>query len=154
MGSPPARPADLLQPSAADPSHLCPAQLELIVEKNILAEHLEAIIHDHFQPPARIDTDTPIDKTLDLLNDIIMGQMPSIHDTLELYNMITQAGFYLSRLGHTAVFQDGACKASPASRLFDDLLWLVTLQKKLFRAALVPAICPQPLRESCLLWLY
>ena len=63
------------------------------MEKNILAEHLEAIIHDHFQPPAPIDTDTPIDKTLDLLNDIIMGQMPSIHDTLELYNMITQAGF-------------------------------------------------------------
>ena len=96
------------------------------MEKNILAEHLEAIIHDHFQPPAPIDTDTPIDKTLDLLNDIIMGQMPSIHDTLELYNMITQAGLCLCKLGQLAALQDVACRASPASRFCCDLLWLLT----------------------------
>ena len=96
------------------------------MEKNILAEHLEAIIHDHFQPPAPIDTDTPIDKTLDLLNDIIMGQMPSIHDTLELYNMITQVGFRVCKLGQLAACQDGACRASPALRLCGDLLLLLT----------------------------
>ena len=62
-----------------------------MVEKAVLAEHLEAIIHDRYQPRTCIDTETPVDKTLDLVNDLMMGQMPSIHDTLELYNMITQA---------------------------------------------------------------
>ena len=112
------------------------------MEKNILAEHLEAIIHDHFQPPAPIDTDTPIDKTLDLLNDIIMGQMPSIHDTLELYNMITQAGLRVCNLEQLAAFQDVAGRASPALRL---ALTSYVLGKVFGDAALVPAIClPQP----------
>ncbi|KAK9819731.1 hypothetical protein WJX72_001710 [[Myrmecia] bisecta] len=67
-------------------------QEELLIEKARLAEKLEAVIHDRFTHKSQINTDTPVDKTLNLLSSIIAGQMPSLHESLELYALLSQSG--------------------------------------------------------------
>ena len=47
-------------------------QLELAMDRQKLAAHLEAVMADSKAPKKTIDADTPVDKTLKLLDSIIM----------------------------------------------------------------------------------
>lgn len=44
---------------------------QLQLEADSLAQRLEAVMHDKFQPRAGFDADTPIDKTLNFLQSCI-----------------------------------------------------------------------------------
>ncbi|KAL3145352.1 hypothetical protein ABBQ38_001609 [Trebouxia sp. C0009 RCD-2024] len=62
----------------------------LVLQNNSLTERLEAVTNEKL-PSHQFDGQTPIDKTLDLLQCLIMGKTPNNDDTVALFHLLSQA---------------------------------------------------------------
>ncbi|DBA80258.1 TPA: putative 3',5'-cyclic phosphodiesterase pde-3 [Trebouxia sp. C0005] len=62
----------------------------LLQQNTSLTERLEAVVTEK-RPSHQFDGQTPIDKTLDLLQNLIMGRTPDNEETVALFHLLSQA---------------------------------------------------------------
>ncbi|DBB02619.1 TPA: putative 3',5'-cyclic phosphodiesterase pde-3 [Trebouxia sp. C0006] len=60
-------------------------------EANSLARRLEAVMHDKLKDRTSFDAATPIDKTLEYLQNAIMGRAQDVQEAVDLYNMLSDS---------------------------------------------------------------
>ncbi|DBA72363.1 TPA: putative 3',5'-cyclic phosphodiesterase pde-3 [Trebouxia sp. C0005] len=60
-------------------------------EAQSLAQQLQAVLNDKFAPQRDFDADTPIDKTLKILQTIIGGGVPTVQDALDLHFILSKS---------------------------------------------------------------
>ncbi|KAL0049434.1 hypothetical protein WJX82_002295 [Trebouxia sp. C0006] len=66
-------------------------RLQLQQQAESLAQRLEAVLSDNFVARTAFDADTPIDKTLAFLQDVIKGSTPSTQRALDLYHVLSES---------------------------------------------------------------
>ncbi|KAL0043699.1 hypothetical protein WJX82_003553 [Trebouxia sp. C0006] len=60
-------------------------------EAQSLAQQLQAVLNDKFVPQRDFDADTPIDKTLKMMQTIIGGGVPTVQDALDLRFILSKS---------------------------------------------------------------
>ncbi|KAL3130461.1 hypothetical protein ABBQ38_008282 [Trebouxia sp. C0009 RCD-2024] len=65
-------------------------KLRLQEQANSLEQRLEAVLHDKFHAKT-FDAETPIDKTLAFLHNVIKGEVPPVQAALDLYHILSES---------------------------------------------------------------